>query len=138
MGMLLKGRSMTKNRTILIVDDDVISIRIIEDHLQGNLYQTASAESGESAWGMLSKSPADYDVVIVDRLMEGMDGLELTRKIKADPQLTNLPVIVQTGQADPDEFIAALNAGAFDFIYKPVEQELLLYVIENALVDGRC
>ena len=128
---------MTKNRTILIVDDDVISIRIIEDHLQGNLYQTSSAKSGEDAWEMLSKSPIGYDVVIVDRLMEGMDGLELTRKIKADSQLANLPVIIQTGQADTEEFIAALNAGAFDFIYKPVEQELLLYVIENALMDGR-
>jgi len=118
---------------VLIVDDDAISIRILVDHLESNEYQTATAKSGEEAWEMLLANPKDYDVIIVDRLMENMGGLELTHKIKSREELAKIPVVIQTGQADPDEFIAALNAGAFDFVYKPVEQELLLYVVENAL-----
>lgn len=124
---------MTIAKIILIVDDDPISIRVIEDQLQSQNLKTASAPSGEQAWQLLKENPSDYAMLIVDRLMEGMDGLELTRKVKSDPKLSNLPVVIQTGQADPDEFIEALNAGAFDFIYKPVDQELLLYVIDNAL-----
>lgn len=118
---------------ILLVDDDQISLRILVDHCQSNQYSYQTAMSGEEAWQLLDKNPLDYHVVIVDRLMGAMTGVDLLIKIKADARLVNVPVIIQTGQATPEEFIAAISAGASDFLYKPVEQELLLYVVENVL-----
>ena len=119
--------------SILLVDDDPISLRILVAHVEGTQYASDTAVSGEQAWEKLLATPDYYQVIVVDRLMGSMSGLDLLRKIKANDDLKDLPVIIQTGQASPEEFIETISAGAYDFVYKPVEQELFLYVLDNSL-----
>lgn len=124
---------MTIKICILAVDDGPISLKILTEHLESLGYSVEAVSSGKIAWELLQRYPEKYAVVIVDRMMEGIDGMQLLRYIKSTAALKNIPVIIQTGEADAEDFIAAVKAGVFDFIYKPLEQKLLMYVIKNAI-----
>jgi DNA-binding NtrC family response regulator len=65
--------------------------------------------------------------------MIGVDGMMLLDRIKTAPHLEKIPVIMQTGEAEFEEHVNAVRAGVFDFIYKPVSEELLLFVVGNAI-----
>lgn len=131
--MLNHGGYQVQNPRILLIDDDPISLKILQEYCNNLGYQSDCSKSGNEAWELLISDPAKYQIVIVDRMMEGVDGLELLKRIKAHQDLQHIPVIMQTGEAEPEEHIAAVQAGVFDFIYKPVEEILLMYIIRNAL-----
>lgn len=118
---------------IMVIDDEIISDKIVVDYLHDANYLTETVTNGKTAWELLSKQPQDYMMVIVDRMMLGVDGMELLRRIKKTPDLQNIPVIMQTGEAEPEEHVAAIAAGVFDFIYKPVDRDLLLFLVNKAL-----
>lgn len=122
---------MNTNKKILIVDDDVISNRVISYFLQDANYAIETVTNGKEAWQLLSQYPEDYQLALIDRMMFGMDGMELLRRIKEDAKLQTLPVIMLTGEAEPEEQQAALAAGALEFIYKPVEKNSFLKLIHN-------
>lgn len=121
------------NKKILVVDDEIISTRIIANHLTGAGYQVDTVYDGKNAWGLLSENPENYALVFADRMMLGIDGMELLKRIKTTPELQHIPVIMITGQAEPEEFVAALDAQALDVVYKPIDRDLLLYITEQAL-----
>lgn len=118
---------------LLLADDDPISLRILISYLTEANFEVITALHGQEALEMLRCSPHDYAAVIVDRIMPYMHGMELLHQVQNDPELKNIPIIVITGVADKDEMVEALRAGAFDFLYKPVERELLLAVVKKAL-----
>ncbi len=118
---------------ILVIDDDPISLKVLVDLLRSLDYTTDAATSGEAAWKLLLQHPHRYTAIIVDRVMEGIDALELIRLLHQNSNLKNIPIIVQTGEADPEDFIAAVKAGASDFIYKPIEKDLLMHVVKKAI-----
>ena len=120
-------------KKILIVDDDVISNRVITATLTAAAYKVESLDNAAAAWELLCQQPHDYSLVLVDRMMMGMDGMMLLHRIRTHPQFQNLPVVMITGEAEPEEYEAAIAAGAFDFIYKPIEKELLLSIITKAI-----
>lgn len=122
-----------ENHEILIVDDDRISLTILAEHLEDLGYSITSAMSGDEAWEILQKNPQRYSVIVLDRMMEGMDGLALLKRIKESETFNQVPVVIQTGEAEAEDYISAIRAGAFDFIYKPIEQKLLMFVIKNAI-----
>jgi len=119
------------------VDDDPVCVGVVEYHLQTAGYVTDSAFSGAAAWKILQQHPNDYGVIIMDRIMLGMDGLALLKKIKEDDRVRHIPVIMQTTHAQPDEFVDAVSSGVFDFIYKPVDRTLLLFMIHNAVEHAK-
>jgi CheY-like chemotaxis protein len=122
-----------ENHEILVVDDDRISLKILAEHLEDLGYKTTSAMSGDEAWEILQQNPKRFSVIVLDRMMEGMDGLALLKQIKASEIFNQIPVVIQTGEAEAEDYISAIRAGAFDFIYKPIEQKLLMFVIKNAI-----
>lgn len=121
--------------TVLIVDDTPANLKLIKKFLDGLDYQIELASSGEMAWDMLQMAPDKYDVVLLDRMMPGIDGMEVLRRIKRDPRLKLLPVIMQTAAANPEQLVEGLHAGAYYYLTKPLDREVLRAVIATALRD---
>jgi cyclic di-GMP phosphodiesterase len=110
---------MPRTRVALIVDDEPGVRSVLEGLLIGQGYQPLSAASGEEALRLLEGVVPS--VVLTDVDMPGMNGVELTRHIKAHPDLQLVPVVILTGIADLHARVAGLAAGADDFFAKPVD-----------------
>lgn len=122
-----------KNHTILIVDDDPICLRILQSHLEDAGYKTVLASNGREAWEKLTKSGINFSVILADRVMLDIGGIELLKKVKASPALRHIPVIMVTSEADRTEVIDAVKFGVFDFVYKPLDSEILLPLVMRAI-----
>jgi len=120
---------------ILIVDDEPFNVEILVEYLEDGGYQLDTAEDGQEAWEKLSAAPDHYDVVILDRMMPRMNGMEVLQKIKQHPVLQSVPVILQTALAAKDEILEGIQAGAYYYLTKPFEEELLQSVLGTAVED---
>jgi CheY-like chemotaxis protein len=109
--------------TVLVVDDQQTNIRLLDAILSPRGYMVHQATSGEAALGLLATTPVD--LVLLDILMPGMDGYEVCRRIRADEATAFLPVVMVTASGD-EQKIRALEAGADDFLTKPVDSSELL------------
>ncbi|MFK5948937.1 MAG: response regulator [Methylococcales bacterium] len=126
---------MEKNSAhILIVDDEALNLEIITEYLSEG-YQTSTAENGAIAWEMLKKNPTIYDIILLDRMMPNMNGMEVLAKLKQHPILQHCPVIFQTAKASVADISEGLNAGAFYYLTKPFSEEVLLSVVKTAVTD---
>jgi PAS domain S-box-containing protein len=103
---------------LLIVDDDRFAVTVLSSAVR-ELGAVDSVGSGEAALELLATAPLP-DLILLDTLMPGLSGFEVCARLKADPSLAAIPVIVITGQASPETETQALNAGAVDFITKPL------------------
>ncbi len=110
--------------TVLIVDDDDFQRKLLARILQAQNYELLFATSGAEALNSMRKTRPD--IVLMDVLMPGMDGIETTRRLKAVPQFANLPVIMITGKSDGTVVADSLRAGAADFVVKPLDRDKLI------------
>ncbi len=120
---------MTKRTPILFAEDDVSLRRVAEYNLQNAGYDVAVAIDGEDAWKQFRTSGAD--LVVTDLAMPGIDGFELLKRVKKHAPDTE--VIIITAHGTVDRAVEAMKAGAFDFITKPFEFDVLRLTIERAL-----
>jgi adenylate cyclase len=114
---------MSEDITILAVDDQPANLRLLEAILSPRGYHVVPASSGEEALGRLHGSGAD--LVLLDIVMPGMDGYEVCRRIRAEPDTAYLPVVMLTASGDQEK-VHAIEAGADDFVTKPLNQGELL------------
>jgi adenylate cyclase len=114
---------MSEDITILAVDDQPANLRLLEAILSPRGYHVVPASSGEEALGHLPGSGAD--LVLLDIVMPGMDGYEVCRRIRAEPETAYLPVVMLTASGDQEK-VHAIEAGADDFVTKPLNQGELL------------
>jgi phosphoserine phosphatase RsbU/P len=105
---------------ILIVDDDNFSRRVLEAQLQKRDHIVVSCSNGESALETFRKD-GTIDLVVLDWMMPGMNGIEVCKKIKADPSRPFVYVIILTAKRDPSDIARALDSGADDFVSKPFD-----------------
>jgi len=122
---------------ILVVDDEPFNLDIVSEYLEDEGYALEMAGTGEEAWDILHGSGREFDLVILDRMMPGIDGMEVLRRIKSDARLASLPVIMQTAAASPDQVSEGLSAGAYYYLTKPFEPESLQSIVKAALDDQR-
>jgi class 3 adenylate cyclase/CheY-like chemotaxis protein len=108
---------------VLVVDDQPPNIRLLEAILVPRGYDVTPASSGEEALAALDES--DVDLVLCDIVMPGMDGYQVCRAIRERPATAYLPVVMVTASGD-EQKIKALEAGADDFLTKPINQSELL------------
>lgn len=118
---------------LLVVDDEPINLTIITECLSDDGYTIDEATDGEEAWAMLQRY--DYDLVILDRMMPRLDGLELLKRIKANPRWATLPVIMQTAAASQQQVSEGLQAGAYYYLTKPYRPEALLALVKGVVDD---
>jgi len=124
-----------KPYTLLIVDDEPFNLDILQEHLEDEGYTVITASSGEQALDILLNTDTEISTVLLDRMMPGMDGIEVLQKIKREPKYLNVPVIMQTAAASDANVIEGLEAGAFYYLTKPFEPELMVTVVKSALAD---
>ncbi len=108
----------SKQHSILVVDDEERIFDVIEGLLMREGYQLTYAPSGQEA---LQKLDAlQPDVILLDVMMPGMDGIETCQQIKNNPNWKHIPIIIVTALTSKEDLARSLNAGADDFISKPI------------------
>ncbi len=116
---------------ILIIDDNPQNAALVTAQLQRDGYAVTSASTGRTG---LERAAADApDVVLLDIMMPGMDGFEVCRALRADPHTRAVPVIVLTSLQERTDKLRALQAGADDFLSKPVDRAELLARVGSAV-----
>ena len=117
------------NRRVLIVDDDRDALLILGDFLEANSIEVVTAMDGHEALARFHDD-GPFDVVVLDVMMPGLDGLEVCRRLKASPQGQLTPVLLVSARTDSRSRIAGLYGGADDYINKPVDLREFLARLE--------
>ncbi len=115
-------------RKVLVVDDDVRNIFAMTSVLEASGLEVIYAENGQAGIEALAKDPA-IDLVLMDVMMPGMDGYETMRAIRANPIFRGIPIVAITAKALKDDRNKCLEAGASDYLPKPVDSQKLLDII---------
>ena len=119
-------------RKILIVDDIEDNCLLIEDHLRHQLKcEFREASSGKAALKILENWHPDC--ILMDIMMPEMDGIEATKRLKEMPECHDIPVLMVTAKQEMDSFVDAFDAGAVDYIYKPLDRSTLVARVKSAL-----
>ena len=116
---------------MLVVDDNLMSRKAIAYRLSQAGHSVETAASGSEALEMLQRAPAE--LIFLDLLMEGMSGIEVLDRLKGDPRLQAIPVVVVSGVEDAASVDACLAAGASDFLHKPVMAGTLRDIVSDLL-----
>ncbi len=117
--------------TILIVDDEPANCKLLEALLHPEGYSTQTASDGpEALAAVAARAP---DLILLDVMMPSMDGYEVTRRLKAEPATANIPVIMVSALIDRAARLAGLEAGAEEFLTKPVDRSELWLRVRNLL-----
>jgi diguanylate cyclase (GGDEF)-like protein/PAS domain S-box-containing protein len=117
--------------TILIVDDEIQNRKLLEALLRPEGYLTLSAANGEEALASIAQRAPD--LILLDIMMPGMDGYQVASLLKANPATSNIPIIMVTAKIDHSARLAGLNAGAEEFLTKPVDRAELWLRVRNLL-----
>lgn len=118
---------------MLIVDDDCFLRVVIQEALQETGYQVETAADGEIAWQKIDQEPDRFDLMILDKCMPNLGGIDLIKRIKQDGRFKDLPIVMLTGSAKQQDIQEGLAAGAHYYLTKPTPDGILKTVIRNAL-----
>jgi CheY-like chemotaxis protein len=125
---LHQSDELLRGRKVLVVDDDVRNIFALNSLLERHQMQVISATNGQDAVQMIESTP-DLSLVLMDIMMPEMDGYETMRRIRSDPRFRTLPIIALTAKAMKGDREKCLEAGASDYVAKPVNTEQLLSLV---------
>lgn len=120
---------------VLIVDDNPSDLELLDYHLSKEGYEVDRAEDGKAAFHQLELDPWRYDVVLLDRHMPRLGGLELLQWLKHNSELRSVPVIIQTASDSRADLLEAMRSGAYYYLTKPYDVEVLLTVVSTAARD---
>lgn len=127
---------MDKER-VLVVDDEQLNLFIIEEFLEQEDLALELFSDPLQAWERLQTGGEPFSLIVLDRMMPGLDGIELLRRIKRETRFADIPVIMQTAAAAPEQVREGLEAGAYYYLTKPYEPEALISIVRAALEDRR-
>jgi len=133
--MSAKSSSSGTNATILVVDDTPESLRFLTTTLEHAGITVLIAVDGLAAIELLEHITPD--LVLMDAVMPGLDGFKTTRRIKADGRFRHLPVIFMTGLTETEHVVRGLEAGAVDYVHKPIVVDELLARVSVHLANAR-
>ncbi len=120
-----------KRKRILLVDDEIANLQVLESCLKENNYLTRSSRNAGEALESVKKE--EFDLILLDIGMPGMDGFELCSRLKNDPETSDIPIIFITGRRDSYSVAEGLGLGAADYIGKPISEVELLARVKNHL-----
>jgi len=116
---------------ILIVDDEPNNRLLLQVMLANDGYEIVTASAGAEALELVEQAPPD--LIVLDVMMPGMDGYQVATRIKANPATRHIPVIMLTALSDKNSMMHGLNAGAEEFLTKPVVRAELSVRVKNLL-----
>src|SRR5918997_896536 len=116
---------------VLVVDDNPANLEILETRLARQGYEVVTAKDGDEA--LVAARAQAPDLILLDVMMPGRDGIQVCRELKADPSLPFMPIILVTAKADPDDIVAGLDAGGDEYITKPVDHAALVARVRSIL-----
>jgi len=118
-------------KKILLVEDNPVNRRLAMFLLRSQGYQVREATSAQEAFAILRTE--QFDLIVMDIQLPGMDGLEATKKLKAEPAIANIPVIAVTSYAMSGDREKALAAGCSGYVTKPIDKTIFLAEIGRHL-----
>ena len=121
---------------LLVVDDEAVNREIIAEYLEAEECELVMTADGGQALDLLCVPDAAFDAVVLDRMMPGIDGMEVLRQIKATPRLRSLPVILQTAAAGREQVAEGLKLGAYYYLTKPYHRDALVALVRFALAEA--
>lgn len=119
------------DRKVLIADDNQLNLRLLEDILADENFIVYKTDNGLPVLEMVRELKPD--VVLLDIMMPGLDGLEVCKLLKGDSDIKNIPVIMVTAKTDGNDLKVALDNGAFDYIKKPVDEIEVIARVQSAI-----
>jgi two-component system, OmpR family, alkaline phosphatase synthesis response regulator PhoP len=127
-----EGRRLSMVRqSVLVVEDEEDIRELVSYNLLKEGYQVAGVASGEDALTAVeSRTP---DLVLLDIMLPGLDGLSVCRKLKGNPKFESIPIIMLTAKGEEPDIVAGLNMGADDYVTKPFSPKVLLARIQAVL-----
>ena len=116
---------------ILVVDDEEDILELLTYNLTREGYQVAGALTGEDALKKIRSR--DFDLIVLDLMLPGMDGLEVTKRLKNDPKAQNIPILMLSAKGEEADIVTGLELGADDYITKPFSPRILIARIRAVL-----
>ncbi|MGD9365550.1 MAG: response regulator [Desulfobacteraceae bacterium] len=117
--------------TILVVDDEEDILELVRFNLSREGFSIICAATGEEAWKILNASRVD--LLVLDLMLPGMDGLELTRRLKKEPRTLKIPIIMLSAKGEEADIVAGLELGADDYVTKPFSPRVLIARVRAVL-----
>ena len=111
-------------QSVLVVEDEEDIRELVSYNLLKEGYQVAGVASGEDALAAIASKPPD--LVLLDLMLPGLDGLSVCRRLKGDPQTDSIPVVLLTAKGEEADIVVGLNMGADDYVTKPFSPKVLL------------
>ena len=125
---------MVARETVLVVDDERDILELVKYNLDKEGYQVTAVATGEDA--LLAARSKLPDIIVLDLMLPGVDGLEVCRRLKADPTTRGIPIVMLTAKGDEADVVAGLELGAADYVTKPFSPRVLTARIRAALRRG--
>lgn len=125
---------MAKKKTVLIVDDDQFALLLIERLLVDAKYKVLKSADGKEALEIAQKEVPD--IIIMDIMMPGLDGIAAVLKLRSEPTTKSIPIIVCTSVKENEDEMIAKNLGVVDYVRKSPDMKDLVEKIEKALVSS--
>ena len=127
---------MTNNgqaTTVLVVDDEPNNVKLISHFLKDEGYTVLTANNGEKGFEKLLQHRKNISLILLDRMMPKMNGMQLLKKVKTDELTANIPVIMQTSVAQQAQIAQGIAAGAYYYLTKPYTKDALLSITRAAI-----
>lgn len=131
----LGGLAVQNRRTIMVVDDDDLQRKLTARILESEGYRVDLAADGSEALRMLQSTQPD--LILTDFLMPGLNGIELTERIKSYPALAGIPIVMITGHSEREVVLTSRQLGVVDFILKPINRSTLICKLDRVLDKSR-
>jgi two-component system phosphate regulon response regulator PhoB len=119
------------NETILVVEDEEDILELVRYNLEKEGYEPVLAESGEDALAAVEAQPPD--LILLDLMLPGIDGLELCKRLKREPETNEIPIVMLTAKTEEADIVAGLELGAEDYITKPFSPKVMIARVRAVL-----
>ena len=126
---------MKQTPHILLVDDEPSNLDVLWEILREEPYRLVQAAGGQEALDIIQFAEDQFDVIILDRMMPGMNGLEMMNRLKQNEKFQWIPVIMATAAGTPEEICEGMEAGVFFYLIKPFEAHTLVRMVRAALEE---